>query len=52
MRATFVNEPFDVGHGKTCVGLKVPVLGLVTVPSAAGAPPSKASVTFTVLFTS
>ena len=32
--------------------MNVPVLGLVTVPRATAPPPSKLSVTFTVLFTS
>src|SRR6185369_930177 len=39
--ATLVNEAFAVGHGNVCVGLKVPVLGFVTVPSATAPVPSK-----------
>src|SRR4029079_10859878 len=50
--ATFVYDAFPVGQENWCVGLNVPVFGDVTVPCATAPPPSKLSVTWTVLFTS
>src|SRR5512146_449050 len=49
--ATLLKVPASAPQAKVCVGLNVPVFGLVTVPSATSPPLLKLSVTWTVSLT-